>query len=497
MAEQTATKVEEEDAKETPKPASSTNKGKTRSSGEYDIVVIGSGPAGQRAAIQAAKLGKRVAVVERRAVVGGVCTNTGTIPSKTFREAVMHFSGFRERNLYGASYTVKADVTADDLLFRTNYVIRNDHETTRHQLGRNGIELIEGTASFVGSNTIHVRYTDGSGDREISTSNTIIAVGTKVNRSEAIPFDGKQIITSDDILNLDRIPRSMVVVGGGVVGTEYASIFSALGTRVTLIEKRDKLLTFVDEEIVDSFVYQLRQNRVHVNLGEEVEKVEHEKGAHGELVRLYLKSGKQVVAEKALFSIGRQGNTNRLNLDKVGIKPDDRGRIKVDSNYQTEIPGIYAVGDVIGFPSLASTSMEQGRMAACHAFGEETESIPELFPYGIYAVPEISMVGKTEADLTKEGIPYGVGKAYYKEISRGQIIGDQTGMLKLIFHLETHKLLGCHIIGEGATELIHIGQAVMAFDGPLEFFVNNVFNYPTLAECYKTAAFDGLNRMRG
>jgi len=462
---------------------------------EYDVAVIGSGPAGQRAAIQAAKLEKRVALVERKAVVGGVCINTGTIPSKTLREAVLHLSGYREKGLYGASYAVKQNITIDDLLFRTDHVIRHEIDVTRHQLMRNRVDLIAAQASFVDPHTIRLEYFDGSGQRDVSAATIVVATGTTATRDAHIAFDGRRIFISDDILKLDFLPRSLTVVGAGVIGCEYASIFSALGVRVTLIDKRPRLLPFIDAEIIEALSYHLRNNRVTLRLGEEVSSIEPFEDEHGERVRIHLASGKQIVSDKALHSIGRSGATRELNLAAAGLTTDDRGRLAVNSSYQTGVPHIYAVGDVIGFPSLASTSMEQGRLAVCHAFGVEAHSVPELFPYGIYTIPEISTVGRNEEELTEQGIPYEIGKAQYKEIARGQIIGDQIGLLKLIFHLETRKLLGIHILGEGASELIHIGQAVLAFGGTVDYFVNTVFNYPTLAECYKTAAFDGINRL--
>ena len=462
---------------------------------DYDLVVIGSGPAGQRAAIQAAKLNKRVAIVERKAVVGGLCINTGTIPSKTLREAVLYLSGYRERALYGESYSVKQNITMEDLLFRSDHVVRNEIDVTRHQLNRNRVELILANASFIDPHTVSINQVDRRGQMDLSAANVVIATGTTCTMDPHIPFDGQRVFTSDDILTLDRLPRTLAVVGAGVIGLEYASIFAALGVRVTIIDKRAHLLPFIDGEIMDTLAYQLRQSRVTLRLGEEVggmDTIEDENGAH---VKIHLDSGKQIITEKALYSIGRTGATESLNLEAAGLAADNRGRLKVNSSYQTEVSNIYAVGDVIGFPSLAATSMEQGRLAACDAFGVESQSLPELFPYGIYSIPEISTVGANEEELTEQGIPYEVGKAQYREIARGQIIGDQTGLLKLIFHLDTHKLLGVHIIGENASELIHIGQAVLAYGGKVDYFVNTVFNYPTLAECYKTAAFDGINRL--
>jgi NAD(P) transhydrogenase len=462
---------------------------------DYDMLVIGSGPAGQRAAIQAAKLDKHVAIVERRAVIGGVCLNTGTIPSKTLREAVMHLSGYRERGVYGASYAVKQNITVDDLLFRADHVMRHEIDVTRHQLMRNRVEVLYAEASFVDPHTLQINYVDGRGQRLVTAANVIIATGTRATSDSMTPFDNRTIFLSDDILHLDHLPRTMAVVGAGVIGLEYASMFAALGVRVTLVDKRTRLLPFVDGEIVDAFVYHLRQNRVTLRLGEEVKSLEPILSEKGERVQIRLASGKKITADKALYSIGRTGATRSLNLPAAGIEADGQGFLKVNPEFQTQAPHIFAVGDVIGFPSLASTAMEQGRLAACRAFEIETKSVPELFPYGIYSVPEISMVGRSEEDLTRQDTPYEVGKAHYREIARGQIIGDSTGLLKLIFHSETRELMGVHILGEGASELIHIGQAVMAFGGRVDYFIDTVFNYPTLAECYKTAAFDGINRL--
>ena len=489
MAERIATAKPTTNGKPQPVPAPKPRRY------DYDMVIIGSGPAGHRAAIQSAKLGKRVAVIEKKTLIGGVSVNTGTIPSKTLREAVLHLSGFRQRSIYGASYTVKQNITMGDLLLRADHVIRHEIEISRHQLQRNGVELFAGIATLVNEHTVHLHFVDKKGEDEITTRHIMIAVGTTVVKPPHIPFDGETIFTSDGLLKLDRLPRTLTVVGGGVIGCEYACMFATLGTRVTLVEVSDRLLDFVDHEIVDALVYHMRQQRVTLRLGENVRTIEHCETRYGRGVKTCLESGKEIVTDKALYAIGRQGATGGLGLETIGIVPDKRGRIQVNEHFQTAIPTIYAVGDVVGFPSLASTSMEQGRMAACHAFAVEHQSIPELFPYGIYAIPEISTCGANEEELTRAGIPYEIGKAYYKEIARGQILGDTIGMLKLVFHRENHKLLGVHIIGEGASELIHIGQTVMAFGGTVDYFINTVFNYPTLAECYKTAAFDGINRI--
>jgi NAD(P) transhydrogenase len=463
---------------------------------DYDMLVIGSGPAGHHAAIQAAKLGKKVAVAERKGVVGGVCINLGTIPSKTLREAVLYLSGYRERDLYGESYTVKQNITKDDLLFRTQHVISHEIDVSRHQLLRNRVELINAEASFVDPHRVRLNFINEAGSRDVTAAYVVIAVGATATKDPHIPFDGRLIFTSDEILSLDQLPRSLTVVGAGVIGCEYASIFAALGIRVTLIDMRPCLLPFVDGEIVEALAYHLRNNRVTLWLNEKVHGIEPHESEQGGGVVIHLASGKKIFSEKALYSIGRTGATERLNLAAAGLSADDRGRLKVNEHYQTSQSHIYAAGDVIGFPSLASISMEQGRMASCHAFGVETASVPELFPYGIYTIPEISMVGRTEETLTEQAVPYEVGKAQYKETARGQIIGDVTGLLKLVFHLETRELLGVHIMGDGASDLVHIGQAVLAFGGKVDYFVNTVFNYPTLAECYKNAAFDGINRLR-
>ena len=370
---------------------------------DYDLLVIGSGPGGQRAAIQAAKVGKRVAVIERKAVIGGICINTGTIPSKTLREAVMHLSGYRERNIYGASYTVKQNISMSDLLYRADHVIRNEIDVTAHQLARNGIDVLPARASFSGPNTLLLDFFDGRGQREASAEKIVIAVGTETTRDEHVPFDGERIFASDDILQLKQLPRTLAVVGAGVIGLEYATIFSTLGVRVTLIDKRSRLLDFVDAEIIDALVYQMRQNRVTLRLGEEVAGLVVEQGPTGERVHITLVSGKHVVASKVLYSVGRTGATDDLNLEAAGVKADERGRLTVNARFQTEVAHIYGVGDVIGFPSLASTSMEQGRLAACDAFGVKAHSVAELFPYGIYTIPEISVVGRNEEELTREG----------------------------------------------------------------------------------------------
>ena len=457
---------------------------------QYDLVVIGSGPAGQRAAIQGAKSGKRVALIERREVIGGVCINTGTIPSKTMREAVLHLSGYNYQNIYGVSYRVKEKITMSDLAFRIQHVIKTEIDVTQAQLSRNGIEVMTGIASFIDSGTISV--TNSRGTNTLNAGKIVIATGTKPAASDKVPINSSTIINSDQIMEMPSIPRTLIVVGGGVIGVEYTCMFAALGVRVTLIEKRPRLLEFADSEIVEALSYHLRDHRVTMRLNEEVQSVE-ESPTGG--VVAYLESNKKVSGDSLLYAVGRQGNVDELNLQAAGLEADSRGRIKVDENYQTSQPNIYACGDVIGFPSLASVSMEQGRIAVAHAFSKPVSSNPNYFPFGIYTIPEISFIGKTEEQLTDEDVPYEVGVAYYREIARGQIRGDTTGRLKLIFHRDTLEILGVHIIGEGASELLHIGQAVLILKGTVDYFVNTVFNYPTLAECYKAAAFNGMNKL--
>lgn len=458
----------------------------------YDLIVIGSGPAGQRAAIYGAKHGKRVALVESREVVGGACINTGTIPSKTMREAVLHLSGYNYKSIYGMNYRVKERITMADLAFRVQHVIKTEIDVTEAQLSRNNVEMLTGTASF--EDATHIKVTNSRGAQVYEGRSIIIATGTKPASSPKVPINGSTIINSDLVLNLTTLPKTMIIVGGGVIGVEYCCMFAALGVRVTLIERRPRLLEFADQEIVEALSYHLRDARVTMRLNEEVSSVEEIEG--GTSVVAHLESKKKVQGDALLYAVGRQGNVDELNLGAVGLEADNRGRIPVDKDFRTKCSNVYAVGDVIGFPSLASVSMEQGRIAAARSIGDEgIVSNPSFYPYGIWTIPEISFLGKTEEQLTEEDVPYEVGVAYYREIARGQIRGDTTGRLKLIFHRETHALLGVHIIGEGASELVHIGQAVMALGGKLDYFVETVFNYPTLAECYKVAAFNGLNRL--
>ncbi len=460
---------------------------------DFDLVCIGSGPAGQRAAVQAAKLRKRVAVVEGSMDVGGVCLHTGTIPSKTFREAVLSFSKLRNGLTNGASHLLDERATADKLLARVSSIVHTESRIQRDQLRRNGIDVIPGVASFTSPNSIVVQ-SNGNGQREVTADNILVAVGTRPCPSRDLSVDLPCVITSDDILKLRELPRNVVVIGCGVIGIEYASMFMNLGIRVTMVDARRRPLEFVDAEIVDELIHQLRKHMVTFRLGEAVKRIEHRDGPPDQAV-IHLESGKRLVGDLVLACTGRIGASDVLNLQNAGLTADDRGRIKVDAEFRSDVPHIFAAGDIIGYPCLAATSSEQGRLAACHAFGASAGPMPSHFPIGIYAIPEISMVGEPEHVLTERGIPYETGVAWYREIARGQILGDDSGMLKLIFHAETRALLGVHAIGTGATELVHIGQAVFALNGGLDYFLETVFNYPTLAECYKVAALDAHNKL--
>ncbi len=458
---------------------------------EYDLVVIGSGPAGQKGAICAAKLRKKVAVVERAHTVGGVCVNTGTIPSKTFREAVLYLSGLRQRSFYGRGYAVKDQISMRDLVFRAQAVMAREIEVIKAQLRRNQVATIEGQAKFLDPHTIEI-----AGDNQtqiVRAKNVLIGCGTRPAHDTGIPVDGKRIFDSDQVTELEEVPRELIVVGAGIIGLEYASMFAALGVRVTLLDQRPVLLDFADREIVESLCYQLRQLATVFRLGEKVVGI----GIDEDRDRVWakLESGKTVYASRLLYAVGRQANSDLLNLEVTGLRPDARGRLKVNENFQTEVPHIYAAGDVIGFPSLASTSMEQGRLAGCHMFGKPSKMVSKLVPYGIYTIPEISMVGATEEQLTQSKTPYEIGMARYAELAKGQMLGDDQGLLKLLFDPASLKLLGVHAIGERAAEIVHIGQAILAMDGTIEYFRDAVFNYPTLAEAYKVAALDGLNKM--
>ena len=456
----------------------------------FDLIVIGSGPGGQRAAIQGTKAGKRVAVVEKQTCVGGVCTNTGTIPSKTMREAVLHLSGFYDKIFYGTNYNAKDTCTMADLNFRVQHVVENEVGVIQSQLRRNNVTVVHGTGRFI--NPHHIRVDNVDASAELEGEYIIIATGTKPAVNAKVPINGRNIINSDQILTMPHIPRTLIVVGGGVIGVEYACMFATLGVRVIIVEKRPRLLEFADTEMVEALTYHMRDQRATLRLNEEVESVEELPDGK---VAANLVSKKRIIADALLYAVGRQGNVDALDLAAAGVECDDRGRIKVNEDYRTSQPHIFAVGDVIGFPSLASVSMEQGRIASARAFDLPVKTDPAGYPYGIYTIPQISFIGKTEEQLTDADVPYEVGVAYYREMARGQISGHTNGRLKLLFHRETLELLGVHIFGEDAAELLHIGQAVMLLKGKITYFKNTVFNYPTLAECYKTAAFNGLNRL--
>ncbi|MGW3343629.1 Si-specific NAD(P)(+) transhydrogenase [Nonomuraea rubra] len=456
---------------------------------DFDVVVLGSGPGGQKAAIAAAKLGRRVAMVEKRHMIGGVCINTGTIPSKTLREAVLYLTGLNQRELYGASYRVKDEITVADLGMRTQHVIGREIQVIRSQLARNHVTVLHGTGRFLDEHTIGIT---GEEEKKVTADRIVIATGTSPARPSSVEFDDRTVIDSDAILHLDKVPETLVVVGAGVIGIEYASMFAALGTKVTVVERRERMLEFCDLEIVEALKYHLRDLAVTFRFGENVAAVE--RRPRGALT--LLESGKKIPADCVMYSAGRQGKTAELNLEAAGLAADDRGRIKVDENYATEVPHIYAVGDVIGFPALAATSMEQGRLAAQHACGEPAGDLHDLPPIGIYTIPEISFVGKSEDELTRDKVPFEVGVSRYRELARGQIIGDSYGMLKLLVSSEDRRLLGVHVFGTQATELVHIGQTVMGCGGTVDYLVNAVFNYPTLAESYKVAALDAMNKMR-
>lgn len=459
---------------------------------DADLLCIGSGPAGQRAAVQAAKLGKRVVVIEKQRVVGGVCLDTGTIPSKTFREAVLAFGRQAEHFRKRHGFTLLAKPRLDQLFARVNEVVMREGEVVERQLERNDITVIRGEASFIDAHTVQVFAEEAL--QWVQAKHMVIAVGTVPTQPFGIQNGHPQIITSDQVMSLESLPRTMVVVGAGVIGLEYASMFASLGVDVTLVDTRQRPLEFLDDEIVDELIHQMRNNGVIFRLGETVERMECSEGAQTKAV-IRLESGKKLVSDLVLFSIGRIGATESLDLARAGLEADERGRLKVNEQFQTAVPHIFAAGDVIGYPSLAATSSEQGRLAACYAFGVKAEPMPSYFPIGIYAVPEISMVGENEQDLTRKKVPYEIGMARYREIARGHILGDDSGLLKLLFHRRNRQLLGVHVIGMGATELVHVGQAVLGLGGGLDYFLNTVFNYPTMAECYKVASLDAFNKL--
>jgi NAD(P) transhydrogenase len=457
----------------------------------YDLVILGSGPAGRRAAIQAAKLDKSVLVIEKFPRVGGVSVHSGTIPSKTLRETVLNLSGWRERGFYGRTYKVKNNITADDLKHRLDQTLNHEVDVLEHQFCRNGVELKKGYARFSGRQEISISNPSGFVEK-VGFKTALISVGTKPHRPDHIPFDGDRVLDSDEILDIVDLPRSLTVIGAGVIGIEYATIFSALDISVTVVEPRAHILSFIDDELIAELTHELRDRGMKLRLGCRAERV----SVQGDSCFVDLSDGRRIKSDMVLYAAGRMGASADLGLEHVELEPDSRGRLKVDpETFETTAKGIYAAGDIIGFPSLASTSMEQGRIAVCHAFDVPNPPKPEHFPYGIYAVPEISTIGLSERELREKRIPYESGIARFRETSRGHIMGIERGMLKMLFHLETQKLLGVHIVGEGATELIHIGQAVLVLEGTLKYFIDNVFNYPTLAEAYKIAALDAWNRI--
>jgi NAD(P) transhydrogenase len=455
---------------------------------DYELLVIGSGPAGQKAAIQAAKLGRRAAIVERQ-TLGGVSVNRGTIPSKTLREAVVYLTGLSQRAMYGESYRVKEEITVEDLELRTRQVVEREIDIVRNQLARNHVRVLSGIARFVDPHTVAI---SGGEDRVVSAEKIVVATGTRPHRPESVEFDNNTILDSDGLLLMDRLPASIVVVGAGIIGIEYASMFAALGSKVTVVEKRHRLLDFVDAQIAEGLQYHLRDLGVVFRFGETVTAVER----HGDATMTTLESGKRIPADVVLYAAGRQGETADLDLEQAGLEADERGRIEVSPDFRTSVEHIYAAGDVIGWPSLAATSMEQGRLAAAHALDQPTHGMSELLPFGIYSIPEISYVGRHEEELTEAACPYEVGISRYRELARGQILGDSYGMLKLLVALEDRKLLGVHVLGTNATEVVHIGQAVMGNGGTVDYLVDAVFNYPTLAESYKVAALDAMNKLQ-
>jgi NAD(P) transhydrogenase len=453
----------------------------------YDLIVIGAGPAGEKGAEKAAHYGKRVALVERAPYVGGAGINTGTVPSKTLRESALYFSGLQQRGLYGIDYSLKDNLSVRDFMYRERTVVEKERELIGQNLRNQNISLLHGVASFKDAHTIHIESDD---DKEAVTGDIIlIATGSSPHHPPEIPFDEKLIFDSDSILRMDHIPKTMVVVGGGVIGTEYASIFTALGIPVTLIEPRGRIVGFADTEITDRLTDQLRRLGLKFLFNDSMKTIE----AHGNHVRVNLEKGGALDFEIALIAAGRQSNVEELGLEKLGVKLGNRGLVLVNENFQTNIPNIYAVGDVIGFPALASTSMEQARVAVSNAFNlEYKEHIPSILPLAVYSIPEISMVGMTEDQCKEKNTPFLVGHGYYADNARGQIIGDMSGMIKVIFSPTDKKLLGVHIIGEQASELIHFASQAMTAHGTIDTFLDEVYNYPTLTGAYEQAAYDGL-----
>jgi len=459
---------------------------------QYDLVVIGSGPAGEKGAAQAAYFGKRVALVEYSPEVGGACINTGTLPSKILRESALYFSGLRQRGLYGIDYSLKEGLTVANFMHRKDVLVQMEREKIRQNLAAHKIDFILGAASFEDAKTVALKTPKEN--LQLHAEAVLIATGSYPHRPSEIPFDDAAIFDSDSILRMDRIPRSMSVVGGGVIGCEYASIFTALGVDVVLLDGRDRVLPFLDAELSERLRDRLCGLGVKFHLGERMGPIARTKQG----VQIQLPSGKVIETEAALFAAGRRGAVDGLCLEKAGLGVNKRGYIEVNQSYQTAAPSIYAAGDVIGFPALASTSMEQGRVAVCHAFGfSYKQRLASMLPMGVYTIPEISAVGETEESCKEKGIAYEVGRARYANNSRGMITGDSAGLLKLVFRRDNRQLLGVHIIGESATELIHLGMMVLESGGTIDLFIDFVFNYPTLSEMYKYAAYDGLGNLSG
>jgi NAD(P) transhydrogenase len=457
----------------------------------FDLVVIGSGPAGEKGAAQAAYFGKNVALVERWDSVGGACVHTGTLPSKTLRESALYLTGFQRRQLYGMKVDLDRQASLRKMMGRLREVTSDQVRQISDNLERHSITVVTGTATFVSPREVIVSTADGA-PRRLTADVFLIATGSSPHRPAGVPFDDPDVEDSDTILDLDRIPDALAVVGGGVIGCEYACIFAALGTRITIVEERADLMGFLDCEISESLRRTLQRQGHEVRRGDGVVSIE--RGAHG--LRLRLKSGAELIVDKVLYSAGRAGNTKGLGLEAAGVATDARGRILVDEHFQTRAPGIYAAGDVIGNPALASVSMEQGRVAMCHAFNIPFKrAVADITPYGVYTIPEISMVGASEEELQQRQIPYEVGRAYYKNNARGQITGELDGLLKLVFGVPSKRLLGAHIIGDDATELIHVAQMAMTLDATIDVFIDSVFNFPTLTELYKYAAYDGLGNL--
>ncbi len=457
----------------------------------FDLVVIGTGPAGNWAAIQACKLGKKTAIIEKRAVVGGVCVHTGTLPSKTLRETSLYYDGLRKRSFYGFDIAFKKDVTVQELMHRKNIVVENEMMVIIDQLHRNGITLIGGYGRFLDRRTIGV-FEGSTQVAELETDRVIIATGTRPRHLPGLSYGNGRVFDGESIITLEAIPHSMAILGGGVIGCEWASIFSKLGISVTLVDKRERLLSFLDNQFADVLFSLMSDGGITLELGSAASDI----GVDDSGVSLSLENGKTVRADVLLVTAGRLGNTDGLGLETIGLKTTEDQLLSVDANYRTKVKHIYAVGDVIGFPSLAATSMDQGRRATLAAFGIRRKARKNsLLPFGIYTIPEISYVGETEESLREKGIAYETGIAHFFELPRGQINNDHDGLLKLICARDSRKLLGVHIVGERATEIIHIGQAVMSFGGTIDYFVDNVFNYPTIAEAYKTAALNGLNKL--